>query len=510
MFVRRIAIALASRPSLFIAGTASLAGVISILTAALLYEMRSDAMLRAQEFSENITLILERDIARNIETYDLSLQAVVDAVHNPHVMGLPPEIRQLVLFDRSSAARDLGSLLVANAQGSVFADSRAVPPRSVFVGDRDYFAAQKTAKDVGLFISKPFLPRVGGEGLTVGLSRRLNDVDGKFSGIVVGTLRVSYYTHLFEGVNVGAAGTIALSGLDGTLYASWSSDSRIVPTKPSPVFAENAKILTVVATSEHDGVERLLTSRRIEGYPLAVTVGLPTQDIYRNWRYRAMVIGSIVATLNVLLLAASVFFAEQLRKRFEMERQLETLANTDGLTGLATRRAFDAAFDSEWRRANRTQQPLGVLMIDVDEFKQYNDHYGHAAGDVALRMISRCILDNVRRPGDIAGRYGGEEFCVVLPSTDQAGTLRMAEKIRGAIEAKGEPHAFSRHGRVTVSIGAYVYSGDALGMETTQDCLSRADEYLYAAKSAGRNCVMSSRPNQMAPNAKSDILLAVN
>ncbi|MDP1013662.1 GGDEF domain-containing protein, partial [Klebsiella pneumoniae] len=88
-------------------------------------------------------------------------------------------------------------------------------------------------------------------------------------------------------------------------------------------------------------------------------------------------------------------------------QQLHLLANTDSLTGLGTRRALDSALDVEWRRANRHHTPMAVLMIDVDDFKPYNDRYGHAAGDTALRTVARCINDSIKRPGDFAGRYGG-------------------------------------------------------------------------------------------------------
>ncbi|MCY1277458.1 diguanylate cyclase (GGDEF) domain protein [compost metagenome] len=222
-----------------------------------------------------------------------------------------------------------------------------------------------------------------------------------------------------------------------------------------------------------------------------VSVELATSEIYSNWRQRAWVIGIIVAILNMLLLVVSIFFAEQLRRRLEMEHQLHVLANTDGLTGLATRRSLDSALDTEWRRAYRHRQPLAVLMIDVDEFKLFNDRHSHTAGDAALRMVARCISESIRRPGDIAGRYGGEEFCVLLPNTDLLGALLVAGKMREAIEAEDEPHPFSKHGHVTVSVGVAVHLGNARDGESATDFLRRADENLYAAKAAGRNCVMA-------------------
>ncbi len=492
MPARRLAIALVSTPPLIIACAVIVAVAISALSAVLLYEMRADSMLRAGEFSENIALILERDIARNVEVYDLSMQAVIDGVKAPVVMALPTSIRQLVLFDRSSNARDLGSLLVTDAHGRVVIDSRSTPARPVQIGDRDYFRIQKETTDAGLFISKPFTPRIKGADTTIGLSRRLADVDGKFSGIVVGTMRINYFKRLFEGVNIGTGGEITLLSDDGTIFMRRPSNSAASVTSSADFATTNlARQGSFVAVSTVDGIERLYTYHHVGDYPLIVSVGLATSDIYSNWRQRAWAIGSIVAILNVLLLVVSIFFAEQLRRRLEMELQLQVLANTDGLTGMSTRRSLDGALDIEWRRANRHHQPLALLMIDVDEFKLFNDRHGHAAGDAALRMVARCIRENIRRPGDIAGRYGGEEFCVLLPNTDLVGAVAVADQIRVAIEAEGEPHPSSKHGHVTVSVGVAVHAWTARDEESATDCLRRADENLYTAKAAGRNCVMA-------------------
>ena len=245
-----------------------------------------------------------------------------------------------------------------------------------------------------------------------------------------------------------------------------------------------------------DNVERLFSFRHIGEHPLIVAVGLATEDIYAEWWQRAWVIGGIVLLLDAVFMTLSVLFARQLRKRLEMEQQLQWLANTDGLTGLGTRRALDAALDVEWRRANRTRMPLAVLMIDVDEFKHFNDRYGHAAGDTALRTVARCVNDNIKRPGDFAGRYGGEEFCAILPGTDLAGAVRVAENIRAAVLAADEPNAGSAHGKLTVSIGVAVHTGIVTAEDTAEDLVRLADGRLYEAKAAGRNTVI---PRQERP-----------
>ncbi|SOZ17521.1 hypothetical protein CBM2598_U10087 [Cupriavidus taiwanensis] len=149
----------------------------------------------------NLSLILQRDIERNIEVYELSMQAVIDGVSGPAILRLPPEIRQRVLFDRSTNAQDMGSLLVTNSGGDVVVDSRSVPPRRVNLSDRDYFTIQQQSANSGLFISKPFLPHLTKTEMSVGLSQRWKDSQGKYTGIVVGTLRLNYFHRLFDGMS---------------------------------------------------------------------------------------------------------------------------------------------------------------------------------------------------------------------------------------------------------------------------------------------------------------------
>ncbi|WP_188568140.1 diguanylate cyclase [Undibacterium terreum] len=180
--------------------------------------------------------------------------------------------------------------------------------------------------------------------------------------------------------------------------------------------------------------------------------------------------------------------AERTAQLEEANHKLATLSATDGLTGLANRRRFDEALASEWSRATRTQQPLAVIMIDVDHFKKYNDCYGHQAGDECLKTVARVLQEGTRRISDLAARYGGEEFSIVLPNTEADVAHNIAESMRYAIEALNMRHEQSPLGRVTVSIGVALkstgYSGDAEGL------VRAADEALYQAKDQGRNCVV--------------------
>ena len=170
----------------------------------------------------------------------------------------------------------------------------------------------------------------------------------------------------------------------------------------------------------------------------------------------------------------------------EANDRLMQLNATDGLTGLANRRAFDAALQGEWGRACRTQSTLALLMLDADHFKRFNDRYGHLAGDDALRAIAQVLRSRLHRASDLAARFGGEEFAVFLPETDILGAVDVAEDIRRRVAELDLPCA-SDHARLTVSIGVAALRPEH---ETNPvSLIGLADAALYAAKGAGRNCV---------------------
>ena len=170
----------------------------------------------------------------------------------------------------------------------------------------------------------------------------------------------------------------------------------------------------------------------------------------------------------------------------ETNLELEKLTNVDGLTGLSNRRHFNDYIDSEWKRALRSKNPLSVLMIDIDNFKQYNDTYGHLAGDDVLRKVAEAIKQSCRRSTDLAARYGGEEFAVILPATPFIEIGRLGEKLCQAVEALNLPHGASSTGKhVTISVGGATmipHHG-----ESFVPLVDAADKALYEAKRAGRN-----------------------
>jgi diguanylate cyclase (GGDEF)-like protein len=186
---------------------------------------------------------------------------------------------------------------------------------------------------------------------------------------------------------------------------------------------------------------------------------------------------------------------------------LEALASVDGLTGVANRRQLDDALDHEWRRACRTASSLSFLLLDVDHFKLYNDIYGHLRGDNCLRQIAGAALQAFQRSGDTVARFGGEEFAIILPSTDRLAAFEMAERLRRSVEERKVEHAGSPYNVVTISIGcATVIPERGANMSTLVDA---ADQALYEAKRSGRNRVIDSSScmdNPSAPDTSQSFL----
>ncbi|MEI9969476.1 MAG: sensor domain-containing diguanylate cyclase [Terracidiphilus sp.] len=186
----------------------------------------------------------------------------------------------------------------------------------------------------------------------------------------------------------------------------------------------------------------------------------------------------------------AVVTMRDISERKALEEKLSSLALTDSLTGLANRRAFDETLDREWKRTLREGSQISLLLLDVDHFKEFNDQQGHQVGDDCLRAIAVAVRGAVRAT-DIAARYGGEEIAVILPSTDTAGAVEVAEKVRSAVEALEITHGgYSEGGRVTVSVGvATALSRYGGTMRMPESLLLAADTALYKAKHEGRNRV---------------------
>ena len=199
------------------------------------------------------------------------------------------------------------------------------------------------------------------------------------------------------------------------------------------------------------------------------------------------------ATVVIARVALHLQFARQ-------RRMLERLAHIDGLTELANRRRFDQLFSAQWQAAQRSKGPLSLALLDIDCFKQYNDQYGHPAGDRVLRSVARTVSSFMRRPADLAARYGGEELVLLMPDTSACQARELLEDLVRAIEHLTIAHRASPVAPVlTVSIGGATL--DQVGAESSAQLLQAVDNELYRAKHGGRNRVKwragSSQPAEL-------------
>jgi diguanylate cyclase (GGDEF)-like protein len=226
-----------------------------------------------------------------------------------------------------------------------------------------------------------------------------------------------------------------------------------------------------------------------------------TIDILPPW-YKTLWFRLIIGVLAVSLLTSAyrarvkhltrrqiqleAMVAARTHELEDSNAKLAALSSTDGLTGINNRRGFDAALESEWRRAARNGYPLALAMLDVDHFKAYNDHYGHQAGDQCLRTVADLIAAHGRRTSDLVARYGGEEFALLAPATDAQHAMAIARGICDELARLALPHAKSPHGVVTISIGVATAMPDEAYSWTT--LIEKSDRALYQAKQDGRNC----------------------
>ena len=191
-----------------------------------------------------------------------------------------------------------------------------------------------------------------------------------------------------------------------------------------------------------------------------------------------------LGSFSLLILVALLFAGPILRLMGDF-RRVASQATTDSLTGLANRRTLDEELVLEWRRADRVGDSLAFILLDLDDFKLVNDTHGHQAGDAVLRAVGEVLLGGVRQV-DLAGRYGGEEFALILPETDLPGAIKLAERLRLALETTPVELAEGKTLQVTASFGVALKDE----LPSADELVAVADEALYAAKRAGKNRVM--------------------
>nr|WP_189672591.1 sensor domain-containing diguanylate cyclase [Pseudomonas sp. SWRI51] len=397
----------------------------------------------------------------------------------------------------------MSGITVYSRDGHWLMSSNRAIPVGANSSDRAYFIHHRDNPSREPFIGLPIRSRANQEWV-ITISRRFNDAQGEFAGVVAVTLGVENFLRLFGQLDVGQQGAISLTYTDGSLLVRYPFREQDMGRNfsHSPIYAkylQGQTVGTASFSSSLDGVERLYAFRKSDKLPLVTTVALGKREALAAWQFEALLSLLVVCGLLGLTGAIGWLLIGAMRRRDVAEdelrvaqqqlvasnQQLEQLAMHDALTGLANRRCFDETLAQESGRARRSATSLALLMIDIDYFKRYNDHYGHLAGDACLQRVATMLASCTRRPPDLLARYGGEEMAVILPETDSAGAAVVARAMLERLTLEPIAHHDSPFAQVTVSIGIACASGaDA---DSLQSLVQRADAALYVAKDAGRN-----------------------
>ena len=402
-----------------------------------------------------------------------------------------------LLVQQSRIMPQLHGLFIYGPDGQWIVTDKAVTPEMVNNADRDYFQYHRTHDDRSVLVSQVVRSKSTND-LIIPISRRLNNSNGSFAGVLLGTLKVSYFVDYYGDFKIDDKGALVLAMRNGTILVRRPFIESVVGKSlaNSEIFKTHlpnsdqgiAEVRAVV-----DDTERLYAYRALTTYPLVVEAGLSRDSIIAPWRRDLLKTGLILLSLIVVLAVFALIVLNQLRQRMTMELEIRhahqtmrDMALTDSLTGLGNRRRLDRALLDEISLATRRGTSLALIMLDVDYFKGYNDRYGHAAGDDCLTAIGGAIQQTVQRPGDLAVRYGGEEFTVLLPDTDITGAIKVAEAILDAIRNLNIEHLGHPLGKMTASAGITALQ-PTLEHVTPATLLKSADGCLYLAKQRGRN-----------------------
>jgi diguanylate cyclase (GGDEF)-like protein len=439
-----------------------------------MWHVREASLRSAKIVTASLAESLSQQTDMTLKTADTVVASLVQRVE---VEGVNPESVQRLYGLMTSLAAALPAIHemgVTDKDGNAIVKSLVPRPIGMNYSERDYFRFLKSHDTRDVFIGLPVKSKVDGS-INITVSRRINGRDGSFAGVVVSSVSMDFFRKLFESVQVKSGGFIGLVSENGTPLAS-SSDSfgegELAALAASPATA-------LEYLSPKGGVTRVGSYNPLSRYPMIAVVAQDSSAVLSEWHSQLRVHGAIV--LSILMAIGVLGFRVE-----QANRATRSQALRDGLTGLANRRCFNEAIEREFRRAARNGQPLSLIMMDIDLFKSFNDQYGHPAGDACLRAVSAAVQGVLRRPDDMAARYGGEEIAILLPGTDTAGAVKVVGDMSAAVRSLAVAHEASPHGVVTLSAGVATWSRGP-GTATWAWLVETADAALYAAKARGRN-----------------------
>lgn len=385
---------------------------------------------------------------------------------------------------------------------------------SMNVSDMEYFQAFRQRDYDKPYFAKPVIGRATKKWL-FHISRRMNKPDGSMGGAINIGIDPSYFAQFFGQMALGKDYSISIIGKDGFVRVRQTAVTTEVGTDVgnASFFRQlrNNEDGSFVDSTTFDPRRHIYTYRAMPDYPLIMTISIPETEALGEFYQRKVnylwgaCLGSVAVAaifgLLLWMLKQRVDAEDALHRANEeleqkvasrtaelevMNQELQKLSVLDGLTGITNRRGFDEYLEREWHNAMRQNQPVSIIMADIDLFKDYNDAYGHQLGDECLKNVAATMCTHIKRATDMVARYGGEEFVVALHDTTTQGGMMIAERLRAAVEALAVKHECSPMGSVTISLG--VATAIPAQDNSSLELLKSADHALYEAKSAGRNC----------------------
>ncbi len=469
-----------------------------------LWQTYQSALAKSQTTTLNLTQALSQHASDTFAQAQATLEELAQQINAQGTGAAQLPLLHQLFQQKTAGLKQISALSLFDAAGRMIVTASERLPSVNSYSDRDYFIYHRDHPELTLRIGKVIRSRMTNS-LIVPISRRLNHADGSFAGVLLESIMLDHFRNFYTRFMISDDSTLMMLLDNGTVLYRQPYDEKIIGTTiaGSPLYRDNIRQHTsgiVNGALAADPGQKLYSYTHLKQYPVIVTTGLSLDQNMADWRQDAVNHAVMTLVFVVMITAVCLVLMRQARARMRAEQQLihaqqelrklnrslEQLARSDGLTGLYNRRHFDLSLDNEFQRALRAQRELGIILLDVDYFKQFNDLYGHVAGDECLKRIGQTLKNLPLRHRDVVARYGGEEFIVLLPDTDRAGTLAVARRIQQEIVALNIPHQGSPTGSLTPSLGVFVGLPVA-GLDTPTRLVVKADSALYQAKRQGRN-----------------------
>ncbi|MDH6422197.1 diguanylate cyclase (GGDEF)-like protein [Polynucleobacter sphagniphilus] len=394
-----------------------------------------------------------------------------------------------IIFNSFAANTPLQLAVYINENGVVQATSREVENRVVDLSSRLYFTSLKNNPRLPYAIGNLVIAKTTGL-LTFHIATPIVDRTGRFRGIITQQVAANDLAINLSKSLKAIAGAQILVNLQGGNIAFMyprpndlsEIDFRLCLYVDGRVKqqARSNGIIDIAANKEYPN-RSYVAYATSDKYGLITTVSLPVKVVLGDYVRSS----SLLIIFIALAFLSLVYIFWRFYKKAVVVAESLIISFSDALTGLKNRRFFDTEFPKYWKEAIRSKNPISVLFIDIDHFKIFNDDYGHDCGDQALIALARAIEQFVTRPLDFCCRWGGEEFAVILPDTDEHGAISLASEILEAVRLTKLDFPNNQHPKITVSIG--IASLVVNQANTTDDLIDMADKAMYVAKQSGRD-----------------------